>query len=366
MRFLFALVLLVTMAATVVGSSGCASKKNLLKEADSIKSLADRTRTKQKEVVEVGGPVCGMKELAYAESHRAFALYEIDQGHWPSVRDHLDTGKENARLAYQKAKACEPPDRDHDRVMDNVDQCPDDPEDRDKFQDEDGCPDPDNDQDGLLDADDKCPDDPEDVDKFRDEDGCPDPDNDKDGILDIDDKCPNDAEDKDGFQDEDGCPDPDNDQDGILDKDDKCPNEAETFNGITDEDGCPDEDKYALIDVKADHIELKQQIFFGNNSDVILSKSFPLLNEVAMALKDYPKFKIEIGGHTDSNGDDAFNLKLSQRRCDSVRRYLIDKGGIAPDRLKAVGYGETKPIDTNRTSAGRAKNRRVEFNITDK
>ncbi len=98
----------------------------------------------------------------------------------------------------------------------------------------------DRDGDGIPDDVDKCPDDPEDKDGFEDEDGCPDPDNDKDGILDVDDLCPNDPEDKDGFEDKDGCPDPDNDKDRILDVNDKCPNEPETYNGFEDEDGCPD------------------------------------------------------------------------------------------------------------------------------
>ena len=102
-----------------------------------------------------------------------------------------------------------------------------------------GAPD-DSDHDGIADDVDKCPNEPEDKDGFQDADGCPDPDNDGDGILDAADKCPNDAEDFDGFQDEDGCPDPDNDKDGIPDVKDKCPNDPETKNGLEDEDGCPD------------------------------------------------------------------------------------------------------------------------------
>ena len=133
-------------------------------------------------------------------------------------------------------------DRDGDGVLDRDDKCPDQPEDRDGFQDEDGCPDPDNDRDGIPDTQDKCRDAAEDFDGFQDEDGCPDPDDDGDGILDADDKCRSEAEDKDGFQDEDGCPDPDNDQDGILDKVDMCPNGAEDMDGFKDEDGCPDPD----------------------------------------------------------------------------------------------------------------------------
>jgi OOP family OmpA-OmpF porin len=98
-------------------------------------------------------------------------------------------------------------DSDNDGVPDDVDQCPDMPEDKDGFQDEDGCPDFDNDNDGIYDSQDKCPNDPEDFDGFEDSDGCPDIDNDKDGIPDKLDKCPNMAEDIDGYQDEDGCPD---------------------------------------------------------------------------------------------------------------------------------------------------------------
>ena len=112
-------------------------------------------------------------------------------------------------------------DRDGDGIKDDVDKCPDDPEDFDGFQDEDGCPDPDNDNDGIPDVDDRCPNVPEDRDGDQDEDGCPegsDGDRDGDGIPDRSDKCPDQPEDRDGFQDADGCPDPDNDKDGIPDK----------------------------------------------------------------------------------------------------------------------------------------------------
>ena len=111
-------------------------------------------------------------------------------------------------------------DRDGDGIKDDVDQCPDDPEDIDGFKDEDGCPDPDNDGDGILDKDDRCPNEPEDRDGIEDDDGCPEGnmgDRDGDGIPDNVDKCPDQPEDKDGFQDQDGCPDPDNDMDGIPD-----------------------------------------------------------------------------------------------------------------------------------------------------
>ena len=107
----------------------------------------------------------------------------------------------------------------------------------------------------------------------------------------------------------------------------------------------------------------KQTVFFETGQARIRTVSHPLLNEVALALKDNAKIRVEIQGHTDSQGNDALNLKLSQRRADAVRIYLIKKG-ITSDRMVARGHGETVPIADNRTAAGRAQNRRVEFVIT--
>ena len=287
-------------------------------------------------------------------------------------------------------------DRDGDGIKDDVDKCPDDPEDFDGFQDEDGCPDPDNDRDGIKDVDDKCPnvpenkngvqdedgcpegvkndrdgdgipddvdkcpDDPEDFDQFQDEDGCPDPDNDNDGIKDVDDLCPNDPEDKDGFQDQDGCPDPDNDKDRILDKDDKCPNEPETYNGYQDEDGCPDRGRVVVTDTS---IEILDMIYFEFNKAIIKKESYPILDAVAATLQGNPSIQlVEIQGHTDERGDDAYNLDLSQRRANAVREYLINKG-VDANRLTAQGYGETQPLDRRHNEAAWAKNRRVAFLI---
>jgi OOP family OmpA-OmpF porin len=194
-------------------------------------------------------------------------------------------------------------DRDHDGVYDVDDKCPDQPEDRDGFQDGDGCPELDNDNDGIPDAQDKCPNDAEDLDQFQDEDGCPELDNDKDGIPDLNDACPNAAEDgrgkrpkdgcpstsedsdgdgipdamdkcpdepedRDGFQDDDGCPDPDNDADGIPDNFDNCPNEAEDPDGFEDEDGCPepDNDKDGFPDAQ-DKCPLQPETLNGNKDD---------------------------------------------------------------------------------------------------
>ncbi|HNO69268.1 MAG TPA: OmpA family protein, partial [Pseudomonadota bacterium] len=287
-------------------------------------------------------------------------------------------------------------DRDGDGIKDDVDKCPDDPEDFDDFEDEDGCPDPDNDRDGILDVDDKCPnepetkngfededgcpdsvvldrdgdgipdnldkcpDDPEDKDGFEDEDGCPDPDNDKDGILDKDDLCPNDPEDKDGFEDLDGCPDPDNDKDGILDKDDQCPNEPETFNGYQDEDGCPDKGR---VIVRKGKLEILDKIYFETDKDIIKPISYPILDAIAATLKGNPQIlEIEVQGHADERGDDAHNLDLTDRRAKAVRVYLIDKG-IDGNRLQAHGYGETKPVCMEHNEDCWSRNRRVEFVI---
>ncbi len=282
-------------------------------------------------------------------------------------------------------------DRDGDGIKDDVDKCPDDPEDFDGFEDEDGCPDPDNDRDGIPDVDDKCPnvpgpppdgcpittvgdrdgdgipdnvdkcpDDPEDFDGFQDEDGCPDPDNDGDGILDVDDLCPNDPEDKDGFEDADGCPDPDNDHDRILDKDDKCPNEPETYNGFEDEDGCPDRGRVVVTDTA---IEILDMVYFEYDKAVIKPISYPILDAVAATMQGNPSIQlIEVQGHTDERGDDNYNLDLSDRRAKSVKEYLVGKG-VDEKRLTSQGYGETQPIDRNHNEAAWAKNRRVAFLI---
>jgi outer membrane protein OmpA-like peptidoglycan-associated protein len=281
-----------------------------------------------------------------------------------------------------------PKDTDKDGIKDNVDQCPDQPEDLDGYQDEDGCPDLDNDGDGIPDIEDKCPDLAEDVDGFEDLDGCPDLDNDQDGIPDAEDRCPNEpedfdgdedqdgcpdlvkdsdndsvpddidrcplqAEDIDGFQDEDGCPDLDNDLDGIPDANDKCPNAPETFNGYDDEDGCPDEkpiEKEFIL----------KGVHFESASAALTPDSYPVLDDVIRSLLAYPEVKVEIRGYTDSQGPASFNLDLSQRRADSVKQYLVN-AGVDPARIMTKGFGEADPIADNTSPQGRAQNRRIEF-----
>jgi OOP family OmpA-OmpF porin len=309
---------------------------------------------------------CAPRELALADTHAEFTESELEQGDYFRARDHLQIADTNAREAYRlsprdRCVAKAPPpkvgDKDGDGILDDVDKCPADPEDRDGFEDEDGCPDPDNDKDGIADIKDKCPLEPEDKDGFQDEDGCPDPDNDTDGIPDTNDKCPNDAEDKDGFEDDDGCPDPDNDKDGVLDPADKCPNEA----GPADNNGCPK--KYEHIVVTQEKIELKQKIFFDTNKATIQPRSFGLLDEIANVLRARPTMTVRIEGHTDSRGKHAHNMQLSTARAESVRQHLVGLG-IEAARMDAKGYGPDQAIETNKTAAGREKNRRVEFIIT--
>src|SRR5439155_15494241 len=99
--------------------------------------------------------------------------------------------------------------------------------------------------------------------------------------------------------------------------------------------------------------------------DKILAKSYPVLNAVADALKAEPEIKkVMIEGHTDNKGKASKNMELSDRRARSVMNYLIGKG-IAQERLDAQGYGDSKPVAANKTSKGRAANRRVEFHIVD-
>ena len=221
----------------------------------------------------------------------------------------------------------------------------------------------DRDKDGILDNVDKCPDDPEDMDGFQDEDGCPDPDNDNDGILDVDDKCPNVPEDKDGFQDEDGCPDPDNDKDGILDVADKCPNDPETINGIDDLDGCPDEGAPKVV-LQEEKIEIRDMIHFEFNKSIIKEESFGLLDQIAQIIRGHTELtRIRIEGHCDFIGSEEYNQGLSERRAAAVREYLITRGGVDAARLLSVGFGKTRPIAPNSSDEGRTMNRRVEFII---
>ncbi|MBX2799378.1 MAG: OmpA family protein [Myxococcales bacterium] len=300
---------------------------------------------------------------------------------------------------FQDQDGCPDDDNDADGVADSDDSCPNQPEDLDQFEDADGCPDPDNDGDGIVDSQDSCVTVPEDADGFQDLDGCPDDDNDGDGILDevdrcrnaaetvnghededgcpdekpfidtdgdgyedANDTCPEEAEDVDGWQDDDGCPDDDNDLDQIPDTVDQCPFEAETANGHLDEDGCPDTAPSRVI-IEKEKIVITEKVFFEYGKAVIDGMSFSLLQEVADVINDNPRLTlVQVEGHTDSDGGDSYNLRLSQARALAVVEFLVG-AGVSQSRVQAKGFGESLPIASNDTTAGKAQNRRVEFTI---
>jgi len=336
-----------------------------------LRGRIEGTRAVLDEAIEHGAQNCAPREVAIAETNLVFADDELEQGDPDRATEHfvLADAAANAALHMSPAERClgdgppppppPPGDRDGDGIIDEDDQCPDEPEDMDGNADEDGCPESeDTDGDGLDDIRDSCPLEPEDMDGFADEDGCPEPDNDLDRVLDGGDRCPLDPEDRDGFQDDDGCPEPDNDNDTFPDVTDACPNEP----GIAAENGCPR--VYEDVEVTSDGIVIHQQIFFETNRAVIRSESFAILDTVARVMADFADISIEIQGHTDSRGSDRSNLRLSDARAASVREYLT-RAGVAASRLTSRGYGETVPIETNATPEGRAANRRVEFHRTD-
>lgn len=355
------------IVALSLGGSGCVGQQ-VRGQADGVSEIIKNARKN-------GAYYCAPKELALAEAYLLRTQDELDLGNLIPARDFIEVADTNARLAFKNSppEKCVPKvvlpeapkptigDRDGDGCLDNVDKCPDEPEDVDGFEDDNCCPDPDNDQDGILDPSDLCPNEAEDKDGHQDTDGCPDPDNDQDGLLDTADRCPMQAEDRDGYMDEDGCPEDDNDSDRIADISDACPMQPEDYDGDADTDGCPD--LYKLVVVTDNKIELKETVYFATAKAVILARSLPMLNEVAKVLQDNPKIHIKVEGHTDSRGNDNYNMKLSAARAASVRAHLI-KQGIDPERIASEGFGETRPIASNLTRVGREQNRRVEINIT--
>jgi len=296
-----------------------------------------------------------------------YYVYQPDDRVRPADANILFLGV-HVMFDFATAKEQAPSDRDRDGLLDEVDKCPDDPEDKDGFEDTDGCPDDDNDKDGIIDKRDDCPNDPEDKDGFEDTDGCPEADNDKDGLVDSKDKCPNEPEDRDGFEDEDGCPDPDNDKDGIEDPKDLCPDEAETPNNYADQDGCPDEEQVRVV---GDKIVLDDRVHFRTNNHIIRPVSYPLLERLSKLVSDHPEYThIAIEGHADERGDEKFNKDLSQRRAQSVLEFMVSRG-VARERLSAEGFGSERPLaDGKKDSAAREYawllNRRVEFVVTRK
>lgn len=203
-------------------------------------------------------------------------------------------------------------------------------------------PEDDRDKDGVIDKEDNCPDEA----GVKALGGCPDRDN--DGVADKMDACPDVA----GPVNQQGCP--DSDGDGIADNVDRCPKVA----GVASMKGCPEikEETKKLFEKALTGVQ------FETGSAVIKKSSFGILDQVVTVMNENPSYNLEIHGHTDSQGDDAKNMKLSDDRAASVRKYLTDKG-VKAERLRSEGHGETVPVADNKTSAGRAKNRRVEFKV---
>jgi len=208
----------------------------------------------------------------------------------------------------------------------------------------------DDDRDGVVNSRDQCPNTPEGV--VVNSVGCP-VDSDKDSVPDGLDKCPDTPM---GVKiDQFGCPLPDldSDGDGVPDSRDKCP---DTPAGIkVDSVGCPIPLKEKVsISLLVEFDFDKAKVNFLYNDDI---------EKVASLLKAYPKTNVVLDGHTDSIGTEKYNMDLGLRRAESVKKYLVEKFGIDPSRITTKSFGESMPVDTNDTPAGRQNNRRVVANI---
>jgi outer membrane protein OmpA-like peptidoglycan-associated protein len=229
-------------------------------------------------------------------------------------------------------------DTDGDGIFDKDDACPEEPGLK-EFQ---GCPDTDGD--GIIDSEDACPTEP----GTKIMKGCPDADG--DGVADKDDECPTVA----GPKENKGCPWPDTDGDGVADKDDACP----TVPGTVANNGCPE---VSDDDIKKLN-EYAKTILFNSGKSSFQKQTFPVLQAITAILKEYPSANFSIEGHTDSDGAEAMNQKLSEDRAAAVKNYLVENG-IDASRLTSKGFGESMPIDTNKTAKGKANNRRVEVKL---
>ena len=230
------------------------------------------------------------------------------------------------------------PDTDGDGIQDSEDACPNEAGTAELK----GCPDTDGD--GIADKDDACPE----VAGLAALRGCPD--GDGDGVADKDDKCPTVA----GPKDNAGCPYPDTDGDGVLDKDDKCP----SVKGTVANQGCPEVTEEVMKTLN----NYGKVILFDSGKSTFQQGTYTVLQSITAILKEYPNSKFQIEGHCDSDGSNELNQTLSENRAHAVVNYLIENG-IAEDRLKHTGFGETKPIASNKTAKGKAENRRVEISL---
>jgi outer membrane protein OmpA-like peptidoglycan-associated protein len=236
----------------------------------------------------------------------------------------------------------------------------------------------DRDSDGRADDVDQCPDEPEDVDGFADDDGCPDTDNDSDGIADDDDGCPNEAEDVDQLGDEDGCPEIDFDDDGAADEADRCP----TVPGVAlaprpECTGCPTCDdapppqpepepesqpESAVEPEPRSYVapDVGDRVLFDEGSWVLRHDQRATLERLRQTLAS-GSGRYVVEGHADQRGNEPENEALSRRRARRVMRWL-QQHGIDPSRMVGSGCGEDYPRDDSSSRrVARAANRRVEL-----
>lgn len=254
------------------------------------------------------------------------------------------------------------PDTDKDGVPDPQDECVTVPQGAHPDPLRPGCPEKDSDGDGLYDSEDMCPrvakgEVPELLQGVPT--GCPSPDRDKDGILNENDKCPDQAQGNNPDPSNLGCPLKDKDGDTVPDAEDACPDRAGAPNVDPKKNGCP-----SLASIIGGQIVIYEKVFFDFDKDTILPRSTAVLKAVGDILKARVDIEVlRIEGHTDIKGTLTHNADLSFRRARSVIRWLVKKEGILEKRLTAKGFGPAQPIADNKTTEGRAQNRRVEFHI---
>ncbi len=267
------------------------------------------------------------------------------------IFDYLDKCPGTPAGVQVDSNGC-PLDSDGDGVADYLDLCPNTPLAAKGLVDKNGCP-LDSDDDGVYDYLDLCANTPIEARGFIDKNGCP-LDSDDDGVADYLDKCPNTPVEARGTVDEKGCP-RDTDGDGIADYLDNCPK----LFGVAANKGCPEVKK----EIRTLFQKALQGIQFESGKDVIKKSSNVILDQIAKVLVDNKSYLVEIQGHTDNVGKPELNQLLSEKRANAVRNYLIAKG-VEDKRITAKGYGDTKPVASNKTTQGKAKNRRVEFIVT--